>query len=79
MRAGARQCLPLQQIPPYLIIPTGKRKGRSPPVASIYRALAEHAKGEAYSKPSPKRADFAVLQADELPGSRLAHPDRASL
>ncbi|WP_371933794.1 recombinase family protein [Streptomyces castrisilvae] len=38
----------VEQIQPDLIIPTGKRKGRSPSVASVYRALAEHAKHEAY-------------------------------
>jgi hypothetical protein len=34
----------VEQIQPDLIIPTGKRKGQNPSVASIYRALAEHAK-----------------------------------
>jgi hypothetical protein len=29
---------------PYLIIPTGKRKGQSPSVAGIYRALAAQEK-----------------------------------
>ncbi|MGY3056638.1 DNA invertase Pin-like site-specific DNA recombinase [Streptomyces sp. TE3672] len=38
----------VEQIQPDLIIPTGKRKGRNPSAASIYRALAEHAKREAY-------------------------------
>ncbi|MEV6909079.1 hypothetical protein [Amycolatopsis sp. NPDC051071] len=31
-----------------LIIPTGKRKGQNPGLASIYRALAEHEKAQAY-------------------------------
>ncbi|MEU4506585.1 hypothetical protein [Streptomyces sp. NPDC024089] len=31
----------VEQIQPALIIPTGKRKGRNPSVASIYRAPAE--------------------------------------
>ncbi|MGH3715433.1 MAG: recombinase family protein [Micromonosporaceae bacterium] len=31
-----------------LIIPTGKRKGRNPSLASIYRALAEHHKHQRY-------------------------------
>jgi Site-specific recombinases, DNA invertase Pin homologs len=35
-------------IRPDLIIPTGKRKGHNPSTASIYRALAEHAKRERY-------------------------------
>ncbi|MFD8722243.1 recombinase family protein [Streptomyces sp. NPDC059629] len=38
----------VEQIQPALIIPTGKRKGQNPSVASIYRALAEHAKCEVY-------------------------------
>ncbi|MEV6929291.1 hypothetical protein AB0M46_33040 [Dactylosporangium sp. NPDC051485] len=38
----------VEQIQPDLIIPTGKRKGQSPSVASIYRALAEHEKARAY-------------------------------
>ncbi|MFH9613175.1 hypothetical protein ACH4MM_05320 [Streptomyces pratensis] len=39
---GARESA--EQIQPALIIPTGKRKGQNPSVASIYRALAEHEK-----------------------------------
>jgi DNA invertase Pin-like site-specific DNA recombinase len=31
-----------------LIIPTGRRKGRNPSTASIYRALADHARRTAY-------------------------------
>lgn len=38
----------VEAIQPDLIIPTGTRKGQNPSVASIYRALAEHAKAEAY-------------------------------
>lgn len=38
----------VEQIQPDLIIPTGKRKGQAPSVASIYRRLAEHQKQEAY-------------------------------
>ncbi|MDV9199727.1 hypothetical protein [Streptomyces sp. Wh19] len=44
----------VEQIQPDLIIPTGKRKGRNPSVASIYRALAEHAKREAYPEAAEK-------------------------
>jgi DNA invertase Pin-like site-specific DNA recombinase len=36
------------QIRPDLIIPAGKRKGRNPSVASIYRALAAYEKAQAY-------------------------------
>ncbi|RVX40800.1 DNA invertase Pin-like site-specific DNA recombinase [Nonomuraea polychroma] len=54
----------VEQIQPDLIIPTGKRKGRNPSVASIYRALAEHAKREAYPEAVEQaHADFAALQA----------------
>ncbi|MFD7305266.1 hypothetical protein ACFV83_30790 [Streptomyces pharetrae] len=38
----------VEQIQPGLIIPTGKRDRQAPSVASIYRALAEHEKQEAY-------------------------------
>jgi len=38
----------VEAIQPDLIIPTGKRKGKNPSVASIYRALAEHEKAKAY-------------------------------
>ncbi|MFE2472648.1 recombinase family protein [Streptomyces mirabilis] len=63
----------VEQIQPDLIIPTGKRKGRSPSVASIYRALAEHAKREAYPEAiEAAHADFAALKAGELPGPRTA-------
>ncbi|MGV2919358.1 recombinase family protein [Streptomyces alfalfae] len=69
-----------EQIQPDLIIPTGKRKGQNPSVASIYRALAEHAKREAYPEAVEQaHADFAALQADEVPGPRPVIPDRASL
>ena len=70
----------VEQIQPDLIIPTGKRKGQSPSVASIYRAHAEHAKREAYPEAVEQaHSDFAALQAGEVPGPRLALPDRASL
>ncbi|WP_063793903.1 recombinase family protein [Streptomyces hirsutus] len=61
----------IEQIQPDLIIPIGKRKGQSPSVASIYRALAEHAKREAYSEAvAQTHASFANLQTGELPGLR---------
>jgi DNA invertase Pin-like site-specific DNA recombinase len=45
-----------------LIIPTGKRKGRNPSAASIYRALAEHTKQQAYPEAvEAAHADFALL------------------
>ncbi|WP_443075640.1 recombinase family protein [Streptosporangium sp. NBC_01469] len=46
-----------------LIIPTGKRKGENPSLASIYRALAEHEKTQAYPEAvEAAHADFALLQ-----------------
>ncbi|MFF3872209.1 recombinase family protein [Streptomyces sp. NPDC001978] len=76
-RAGGES---VEQIQPDLIIPTGKRKGQNPSVASIYRALAEHAKREAYPEAVEQaHADFAALQVGEVPGPRLALPVRASL
>lgn len=38
----------VDSIRPDLLIPTGKRKGRNPSLASIYRALAEHDKARSY-------------------------------
>ncbi|MEU5090396.1 recombinase family protein [Streptomyces sp. NPDC021356] len=65
----------VEQIQPDLIIPTGKRKGQNPSVASVYRALAEHAKREAYPEAIEQaHADFAALQASEFPGPR-AEPE----
>ena len=44
--------------------PTGKRKGQHPSPASIYRALAEHDKAQAYPEAIDQaHADFAALQA----------------
>ncbi|MEU8984566.1 recombinase family protein [Streptomyces sp. NPDC048309] len=66
----------VEQIQPDLIIPTVKRKGQSPSVASIYRALAEHAKHEAYPEAVEQaRADFATLTAaDDVPQPRQPAP-----
>jgi DNA invertase Pin-like site-specific DNA recombinase len=53
----------VEQIQPDLIIPTGKRKGQNPSVASIYRALAEHEKAQAYPEAvETAHDDFAALQ-----------------
>lgn len=66
--------------PEDLIIPIGKRKGQKLSVASIYRALAKHAKREAYPKAVEQaHADFTALQVGEVPEPRLATPDRTSL
>ncbi|GAA1613578.1 hypothetical protein GCM10009733_007100 [Nonomuraea maheshkhaliensis] len=66
-----------------LIIPTGKRKGENPSLASIYRALAEHDKTQAYPEAvEAAHADFALLQdAEDLPGpirARIRRPGMAA-
>jgi DNA invertase Pin-like site-specific DNA recombinase len=53
----------VEDIRPDLIIPTGKRKGRNPSLASIYRALNEHEKRQAFPEAvNQAYADFATLQ-----------------
>ncbi|MFI0155933.1 hypothetical protein [Streptomyces lydicus] len=43
--------------------PTGKRKGHGPSVASIYRALTEHEKAQAYPEAvEAAQADFTALR-----------------
>jgi hypothetical protein len=47
-----------------LIIPTGRRKGSNPSLASIYRALAEHARREAFPDAvGQAHAEFLERQA----------------
>ncbi|MGW7478026.1 recombinase family protein [Nonomuraea muscovyensis] len=56
-----------------LIIGTGKRKGENPSLASIYRALAEHEKTQAYPEAvEAAHADFALLQGQDIPRPRPA-------
>ncbi|MCY0932490.1 recombinase family protein [Streptomyces sp. H27-H1] len=53
----------VEAIQPDLLIPTGRRKGHSPSLSSIYRALAEHEKTQAYPEAvEAAHADFAALQ-----------------
>jgi len=53
----------VESIRPDLIIPTGKRKGQNPGLASIYRALGEHLKAQAYPEAVDQaHAKFATLQ-----------------
>ncbi|AQW48515.1 recombinase family protein [Streptomyces violaceusniger] len=55
----------VEQIRPDLWIATGKRKGRNPSLASIYRALAEHEKAQTYPEAvEAAHADCAALQAE---------------
>lgn len=54
----------VEDIRPDLIIPTGKRKGQNPSLASIYRALAEHEKRQAYPDAIDQaHTDFAAIQS----------------
>ncbi|MFD8827894.1 hypothetical protein ACFV1C_36865, partial [Streptomyces sp. NPDC059605] len=70
-RAGGES---VEQIQPDLTIPTGKRKGQDPSVASIYRALAEHEKREAHPEAvAQAHDDFAALTGSEVPGLRGHH------
>ena len=63
----------VEQIQPDLIIPTGKRKGQSPSVTSIYRVLAEHEKAQAYPEAiAQARTDFE-RQVEDL-GRRRPSP-----
>lgn len=53
----------VEDIQPDLLIPTGRRKGQSPSLSSIYRALAEHEKTQTYPEAvETAHADFAALQ-----------------
>jgi len=53
----------VEDIQPDLLIPTGRRKGQSPSLSSIYRALAEREKTQAYPEAvETAHADFAALQ-----------------
>lgn len=52
----------IEDIQPDLIISAGKRKGRNPSVASIYRALAEHAQCERFPEAIEQaQTDLAAL------------------
>ncbi len=65
----------VEQIHPDLIIPTGKRKGQNPGPASIYRALAEHEKAQAYPEAVEQaRAEHAVGQAGGHPAEDIPRP-----
>ncbi|MEU9117782.1 hypothetical protein AB0D04_40155 [Streptomyces sp. NPDC048483] len=64
----------VEQIQPDLLIPTGRRKGQSPSLSSICRALAEHEKTQAYPEAIEQaHAGFAALTAaDDIPRPRPA-------
>ncbi|WP_432584689.1 recombinase family protein [Streptomyces sp. HD1123-B1] len=53
----------VENIQPDLLIPTGRRKGHSRSLSSIYRALTEHEKTQAYPESvETAHAEFAALQ-----------------
>ncbi len=67
----------VEAIQPDLIIPTGTRKGKNPSVASIYRALAEHAKAEAYPEAVEQaHTDYAALHHGDQPTITRPRPAR---
>jgi hypothetical protein len=67
----------VEAIQPDLLIPTGKRKGHSPSVASIYRALAEQAKTEAYPEAVEQaHTDYAALRPGDQPAFTRPRPAR---
>lgn len=60
-RAGGE---PVEKIRKDLIIPTGKRKGRNPSLASVYRALAAYDKTQRHpGAVNQAHAEYAALQA----------------
>ncbi|MEJ8642074.1 recombinase family protein [Streptomyces sp. MS1.HAVA.3] len=63
----------VEEIQPDLIIPTGKRKGQSPSLSSIYRALAEREKRAAYPEAvEAAHGDFVALRtAGRIPGQAV--------
>ena len=64
-----------EAIRPDLIIPAGKRKGQNPGLASIYRALAEHEKAQAYPETVEQaRVEFAARQAGGHPEEDIPRP-----
>lgn len=59
----------VEQIRPDLIIPTGKRKGHNPGLASIYRALAEHARRERHPDAGGQaRTEISSAARERPPG-----------
>jgi hypothetical protein len=67
----------VDQIRPDLIIPTGKRKGQNPGLASIYRAPAEHEKALAYPEAVEQaHVEHATRQAGGHPAEGIPDLDR---
>jgi DNA invertase Pin-like site-specific DNA recombinase len=67
----------VEQIRPDLIIPTGKRKGQNPSLASIYRALTVHEKAQAYPDAVEQaRTEHAQRAERNLPAIIRPRPAR---
>jgi hypothetical protein len=65
----------VEQIRPDLIIFTGRRKGQNPGLASIYRALADHHKAQAYPEAVEQaRAEHAAAHGDGPPIEQIPRP-----
>jgi DNA invertase Pin-like site-specific DNA recombinase len=64
----------VESIRPDLIIPTGKRAGKNPSLASIYRALSEYENAQAYPEAvEAARTEYTAL-ADAADGHGLPRP-----
>ena len=58
----------VESIRPDLIIPSGRRKGKNPSLASIYRALSEYEKAQAYPEAVEQaRAEYAAMTDGSIP------------
>ena len=65
----------VEQIRPDLLIPTGRRKGQNPGLASIYRALADHRRAQAYPEAVEQaRAEHAAAHGDGPPTGQIPPP-----
>lgn len=70
----------VEAIQPDLIIGTGKRKGTSPSVASIYRALAVHHKTQVYPEAVEQaHAEFTDLHQLDEPQAAIVRPRPATV
>ncbi|MEU4233664.1 hypothetical protein AB0F17_56070 [Nonomuraea sp. NPDC026600] len=72
---------PVEKIRKDLIIPTGKRKGHNPSLASVYRALAEHEKTQRHPEAVEQaHFEYAALRQDLCPeaGPPASGPETSS-
>jgi DNA invertase Pin-like site-specific DNA recombinase len=68
----------VEQIRPDLIIPTGRRKGHNPGLASIYRALAEHRRAQAHPDAVEQARAEHTAARDQSSAAHMPHPTPAS-